>query len=252
MEKQSMEKYSMAKFYKRLIWVQFGLLILLFGIPKLIASDRYMQDALQSYHIEYDVIADGDKLGTASRKLEQLSNGQWQIAMQSKIKYYLLKDERQETSRFEVIDDQIFPIQYKRIADSSFKDSSLIQQFDWASKHETGSYKKDKWTLELPDGALDQLTQLLMVRRQLFSQSPLKPITISYRGSIREQHFKVVGEETLELAMGKVKTAKIQLDEKGGKRQTNFWLALDKDFVPVQIQRIKKGEEEARLVATKW
>lgn len=234
----------MAKFYKRLVWVQLGLLILLFGIPKLIAEDRYVRDALQPYSIEYDVIADGDKLGTASRQLEQLSNGQWQIAMQSQIRYYLLKDERQETSRFEVIDDQIFPVQYRRIADSSFKDSSLIQQFDWANQHETGSYKKDKWDIELPDGALDQLTQLLMIRRQLLSQSPLEPITISYRGSIRTQNFKVVGEETLDLAMGKIKTAKIQLDEKGGKRQTNFWLALEKISYQCKFSASKKAKKK--------
>ncbi|NVJ66102.1 MAG: DUF3108 domain-containing protein [Gammaproteobacteria bacterium] len=242
----------MAKFYKRLTWIQVGLLVLLFGIPKLMASERYIKDALQPYSIEYDVIAKGDKVGKASQKLEQLSNGQWQIAMQSKIKYYFFKDKRQETSRFDVIDDQIFPIQYQRIADSSFKDSNLIQQFDWSTGHETGSYKDDKWTIELKDGSLDQLTQLIALRAQLMAQKPLKPITISYRGGLRTHDFKVVGQETLKTALGEIETAKIQLTEKGGKRQTNYWFALENNMLPVQIQRIKNGKEEARLVINKW
>ncbi len=242
----------MAKFYKRLIWIQIGLLVLLFGIPKLIAAESALNKAMQPYSIEYDVIAKGDKVGTASQSLEQLTNGQWQIAMQSKIKYYFFKDKRQETSRFDLIDDQIFPIQYQRVADSSFKDSNLLQQFDWQSGHETGSYKDQKWTIELADGSLDQLTQLIALRTQLMSQKPLKPIIISYRGSSRVNNFKVVGQETIKTPLGEINTAKIQLDEKGGKRQTNYWFALDKQMLPVQIQRIKKGKEEARLVISKW
>ncbi len=216
-------------------------------------KDRAIKTVLQPYKIEYDVIAKGDdKVGSASRSLELLSNGQWQLAMQSKIKYFFFKDKRQETSRFEVIDHQIYPIQYQRLADSSFKDSNLIQQFDWSTGHETGSFKKQNWNIELPNGALDQLTQLLAVRGQLLMQKPLVPVQISYRGGIRIHDFKVVGEEVLETPMGKIKTAKIQLDEKARKRQTNFWLAIDNNMLPVQIQRIKKGKEEARLVATKW
>lgn len=251
-----MEKYSMAKFYKRLVWLQLGLLVLLFGIPKLLADEAKnlspVEKAMQPYSIEFDVIAKGDKVGTASRKLEQLTNGQWQIAMQSKIKYYFFKDKRQETSRFNLIDGQVYPVQYQRIADSSFKDSNLIQQFDWQAGHETGSFKDKKWKIELKDGTLDQLTQLIELRTQLMAQKPLQPITISYRGGLRTHQFKVVGQETLKTALGDIETAKIQLDEKGGKRQTNYWLALENNMLPVQIQRIKKGKEEARLVISKW
>lgn len=246
----------MAKFYKRLLLTQIGLLVLMFGLPKLIAAEnqqeKIMATVLAPYSIKYDVIAKGDKVGTASRKLEKLSNGQWQIAMQSKIKYYFLSDKRQETSRFEIIDGQIFPVQYQRQADSSFKDTNLIQQFDWANGHEIGSYKDKKWDIELPQGALDQLSQLLSVREQLLNQQPLKPITISYRGGIRTHQFKVMGEETLKTPMGNIKTALIQLDEAGRKRQTNFWLAIGNNMLPVQIQRMKKSKEEARLVATSW
>ena len=216
------------------------------------ASERAMEKAMQPYSIEYDVIAKGDKVGTASQKLEQLTNGQWQIAMQSKIKYYFFKDKRQETSRFELVEGQIYPIQYQRIADSSFKDSNLLQQFDWQTGHETGSYKDKKWTIELIEGSLDQLTQLIAIREQLMAQKPLKSITISYRGSSRVNEFKVVGQETLKTDIGEIESAKVQLIEKGGKRQTNYWFALENNMLPVQIQRIKEGKEQAKLVINKW
>ncbi|WP_195758323.1 DUF3108 domain-containing protein [Kangiella sp. HZ709] len=242
----------MARFYKRLIWVQVGLLILLFGIPKLIAAETVQELAMQPYNIEYDVIAKGDKVGNASQSLVQLNNGQWQIAMQSKIKYYFFKDKRQETSRFDFIDGKIFPVQYQRLADSSFKDSNLLQQFDWQTGHETGSYKDKNWELVLQDGVLDQLTQLISLRSQLMAQKPLKPIVISYRGGLRTHQFQVIGQETLKTKIGDIETAKIQLNEKGGKRQTNYWFALEKSMLPVQIQRIKEGKEEAKLVISKW
>lgn len=208
---------------------------------------------LSPYTIQYDVIHDDDKVGSASRSLEQLSNGQWQISMQSKIKYYFLKDKRQETSRFEVVDNIIRPLHYQRLADTSLKsDTTLIQQFDWQNGLEQGSYKDKKWSNPISIGLLDQLTQLLAVRDQLLSQQALKPIDISYRGGVRHHEFKVIGQETLKTAEGDIETAIVQLDEKGRERQTNFWFALNDNMLPLQIQRIKEGKEEAKLIATDW
>lgn len=209
--------------------------------------------AVKPYSIQYDVIHDGDKLGTAKRTLEQLSNGQWQSSMESKIRYYLLSDKRRETSRFEVVDGIMRPVHYQSLADTSFRsDRTLIQKFDWKAMREQGSYEGKKWDMQLQEGLLDPLTEVLAVRENLMAQRPLQPIDISYRGGIRHHEFKVMGEETLNLKQGKIRTAKLQLVEKEGTRITNFWFAIDHDMLLVQIQRIKDGEEEAKLVATSW
>lgn len=209
--------------------------------------------AVKPYSIQYDVIHDGDKLGTAKRTLELLSNGQWQSSMESKIRYYLLSDKRRETSRFEVVDGIIRPVHYQSLADTSFRsDRTLIQKFDWKAMREQGSYEGKKWDMQLQDGLLDPLTEVLAVRENLMAQKPLQPIDISYRGGIRHHEFKVMGEETLSLKQGKIRTAKLQLVEKDGTRITNFWFAINHDMLLVQIQRIKDGEEEAKLVASNW
>lgn len=209
--------------------------------------------AVKPYTIKYDVMHDGDKLGTAKRTLEQLSNGQWQALMESDISYYLLSDERRETSRFEIVDEIIRPLHYQSFADTSFRsDKTLIQKFDWNAMREQGSYEGKKWNMQLKKGLLDPLTEVLAVRENLMAQKPLQPIDISYRGQVRHHEFKVVGEETLKTKQGEIQTAKLQLVEKNGTRVTNFWFAIEHDMLLVQIQRIKDGEEEAKLVATSW
>lgn len=209
--------------------------------------------AVKPYIIKYKVMHDGDKLGTATRKLEQLSNGQWQASMESDISYYLLSDERRETSRFEVVKEIIRPLHYQSLADTSFRsDRILIQKFDWDAMREQGSYEDRKWNMQLQKGLLDPLTEVLAVRERLMAQKPLQAIDISYRGGIRHHEFKVMGEETLKLKSGDIRTAKLQLVEKDGTRITNFWFAIDHEMLLVQIQRIKDGEEEAKLVATSW
>lgn len=209
--------------------------------------------AVKPYSIKYDVMHDGDKLGNAARKLDQLSNGQWQASMESDISYYLLSDERRETSRFEVMGEIIRPLHYQSLADTSFRsDRILIQKFDWDAMREQGSYEDKKWNMQLKTGLLDPLTEVLAVRENLMAQKPLQPIDISYRGQIRHHEFKVMGEETLNTKQGELRTAKLQLVEKNGARITNFWFAIDHEMLLVQIQRIKDGEEEAKLVATSW
>ena len=209
--------------------------------------------ALKPYSIQYDVIHDGDDVGTASRKLTQLSNGQWQLAMESDISYYFLSDKRQETSRFTVENKQILPLVYQRHSQTSMRsDSTLMQNFDWINNVEHGSYKKKEWSQPLKTGYLDQLTQLTLVREHLLTQKPIPAIDISYRGSVRHHEFKVLGQETLNTKKGLIKTAKVQLKETQRERQTNFWFALEHNMIPIQIQRIKEGEEQAKLVATDW
>ncbi|WP_417446166.1 DUF3108 domain-containing protein [Kangiella sp.] len=209
--------------------------------------------AVKPYSIQYKVMHDGDKIGTAKRTLEQLSNGQWQSSMKSDISYYLLSDERRETSRFEIVDGVIRPLHYQSFADTSFRsDRTLTQKFDWDAMREQGSYEDRKWNMQLQDGLLDPLTEVLAVRETLMAQKPLQAIDISYRGGIRHHEFTVMGEETLKLKSGDIRTAKLQLVEKDGTRITNFWFAIDHEMLLVQIQRIKDDEEEAKLVATSW
>lgn len=209
--------------------------------------------ALKPYHISYNVIHDNDKVGTASRTLTQLTNGQWQLAMQSDISYYFLSDERQEISRFEVVGKQIFPLIYKRHSETSLRsDRTLLQNFDWDNHVEHGSFKDDQWTQPLKIGYLDQLTQLTLIREYLLTQKPLPAIDISYRGTIRHHEFQVIGQETLETKKGPVETAKIQLKETSRDRQTNIWFAIEHEMLPLQIQRIKEGEEQAKIIASDW
>ena len=217
------------------------------------SSEPLTLKALKPYFVKYQVLHEGDDVGTASRQLTQLSNGQWQIAMESDISYYFLSDKRQETSRFAVADGQILPLVYQRNSETSLRsDRTLLQNFDWDNKVEHGSYKDDEWTQPLRVGYLDQLSQVLVVREYLLTQKPIPAIDISYRGSIRHHQFKALGEESLKTKNGVIKTAKVQLNEAKRDRQTNYWFALEHDMLPVQVQRIKEGEEQAKLLATDW
>ncbi|WP_071890147.1 DUF3108 domain-containing protein [Kangiella sediminilitoris] len=209
--------------------------------------------ALKPYSIKYKVVHDGDDVGTAYRKLTELSNGQWQIAMSSDISYYFLSDERKETSRFEVKGNQVLPLVYQRLAETSLRsDRNIVQNFDWDNMIEQGTYQDDKWTQALQPGYLDQLTQMLIIREHLLTQKPIPAIDISYRGSIRHHEFKVLGQEVIQTGKGPVETAKVQLNESKRDRQTNFWFSLEHNMLPMQVQRIKEGEEQAKLIAVDW
>ncbi|GAA4364868.1 hypothetical protein GCM10023151_21510 [Kangiella marina] len=218
-----------------------------------LAAEEQQFSALKPYSITYEVLHEGDDVGTASRQLTQLSNGQWQISMESDISYYFLSDKRRETSRFMIDAEHILPLVYQRLSETSLRsDTTLLQNFDWSNLTEQGSYKDAKWTQPLKIGYLDQLTQVTMIREHLMTQKPIPPIDISYRGSIRHHEFKVIGEEIIKTGKGDIRTAKVQLNEKDRDRKTNFWFALEDNMLPVQVQRIKEGEEQAKLVAQDW
>ena len=220
-----------------------------------VPTKENLKAALKPYSISYTAYYQGSEVGDASRSLVKSGN-RWELTMESKASYLLLSDHTIESSEFILDGNTLKPQHYSRDSKRSFKSRQLRQKFDWQSMTDTGSYKDKNWERKLPDNALDQLSQLIVIRALLLDSStankPLPELTISYRGKTRRHQFTMVGAETIETAQGSIKARKVTMDEVGRDRQTIFWLAEQRNLVPVQIVRAEGGEEEVRLTLSDW
>ena len=64
---------------------------------------------------------------------------------------------------------------------------------------------------------------------------------------IRRYRFAITGRETVEVPAGRFETVLVQrVDDK--KKTTKFWLAPERDYMPVRVEQVKQGTVELRMV----
>ena len=110
------------------------------------------------------------------------------------------------------------------------------------------SLRDDVWT-EHPwqPEILDRLSQQVQIRLALkAAQVPLGEIQLQVIDGprVRDKHFVLVGEESLETALGTLDTLHYrQKREDSSKRESDVWLAPSLDYLNVLTVHVEKGKE---------
>ncbi len=220
-----------------------ALAVMLLGIERVVpatSSSPYPLDAL------YDVHASGAIVGQFSFKVSRPGDNNegndfvLESSMQpSGIGQLLASGPLLQLSHFTVKNGRVLPQTYHETRPGEDPPDTTIS-FDW-----------DGMTVKLPDGEI-----LPIPRRPLDPASaPLQVIltppsaernlavnVVSKRGA-RLHTFKLTGESTLETAIGTMRTLEIREQSQGADPGdfVQIWLAPDRGFVPVKIERHRKG-----------
>jgi hypothetical protein len=123
--------------------------------------------------------------------------------------------------------------------------------FDWEENVVRDQLKPERAPLPLVAGTQDKLSYHALFRSLLLSE-PRKeryefPVTDGKRDKLYA--FDFIGEETIELPFGKVKTWKFKRDRGNSDRQTYIWFAIDWDYLLVRVDQIeRKGEKPESML----
>jgi hypothetical protein len=129
-------------------------------------------------------------------------------------------------------------------------------EFDWAQGKVTFDRHGEKKTEPLADNTLDWLSMIF----QMAAMPP--PAGEDYELSVLTQrkyyrfHLKVLGEEEIEIPLGKVKTVHLRhIDEKDANEVVDVWLGIDQHYLPVKLRypvaknRLTVEQSATRVVA---
>jgi len=208
------------------------------------------------YIATYDLMREAKIAGQAKRKLEPLADNNWLLTMNAKANVLLLNFKYTQKTKFKFINDRPRPENYQQIDSGSLKSSKKLKQvFDWQQMLESGRYNKKKWQLDLLPETQNRLTSLINLRVDLLSRNDTSSLKensfiypISYKGKINHDIYTILAEETLSTPAGVFETLKVQKSHKSKSRVSYYWLARKLDFLPVRIQQIKGGKEQANML----
>ena len=137
--------------------------------------------------------------------------------------------------------------QYAFIQEGIGKRSRHIQ-YDWDAAITKASL--DNLVIELPleTNATDSLSGYLEIRSQLQEGKTDIFFTGIYKGELEAIHYRVLGNEITETALGKFNTVRLQrIREPGSDRNTEIWLATDWDYLLVKLVQEEPGDSTISL-----
>ena len=190
-------------------------------------------------------------VGEMQVEMIKLDNGHWMLNS-------LLDGgsivKREESEIFELIENQIKPINYDFNQRILFRRYKASADFNWDKKEVEFIENKDKGILTLSENVLGPSSASLQLRLD-FRQFDMDkiPDSISYvvywKGTIKNRTYEVQKEkESIETPFGTYDAFKVSRQfEEGSERSQIFWLAPDLDFSVIKIYDKNDREVEIKI-----
>lgn len=152
-----------------------------------------------------------------------------------------------ETSEFCVVDGVVVPSRMEFNNPKRSKDGFVIH-FDWKQGLVLGGRNGP---LPIAPGTLDRLSvqqaARLWVQNHVADKKP-EPLVIAIADHkrVKSYTFAIAGRGTVETAAGKFEAVRFErIDDP--KTTLRFWLAPEKDYMPVKVEQVEDGEAKLNL-----
>ena len=198
---------------------------------------------LHGYNATYEITADGDKLGQATRNMSN-EDGAWRLEISTKLKKWFLTLKSQEISQFEIENNQLLTKQFYSNTKLSFKKDRIVQQdFNWDNKTETGTGGKSDWTLPLDEPVFDRMNHMLKLRADLLRNKEEFNYLISYKGKRKYYSYSRAESEKLTTSFGEFDTVKM-VRTSGDDSNFTVWLSPELNYFPIKIAQFEQDKPD--------
>ncbi|MEO2266590.1 DUF3108 domain-containing protein [Pseudoalteromonas pernae] len=204
--------------------------------------------SLIEYNATYYVTRQGERHGEAQRSLQKVGDNTYELSYRSEIEWMVFSDEREESSRFEYIDGDVTPLDYKLERTGTGPDKTYKISFDHAEQQVFSN--QSKYAVECPwnPDYQDVLSYQIALRKGLANgETKFSYPIIDKKGNTREYQFEVLGTETITLPIGNVETIKVKRVYDNDKRQAMVWFAPSMNYMMVRMFKGKDGVEQFQV-----
>lgn len=204
---------------------------------------------LAPFTAAYALKRGGMKIGDVQRELRQGANGTLVLTSRSKptgLAAMFVKDVIAESSTWIWHDKRPRPLEYTYDRSGGKRERHVKLTFDWETNAVTNDISGDAWKMEVPPEALDKLLYQLVLMLDLRTAADSFQYEIADGGKMKDYHFNVEGEETLNTALGDLQTRK--LVRRRDDRTTTIWCAEAYGYLPVKIEQNEEDHGMLQLV----
>ncbi len=212
-------------------------------------NERCRAEALtQPYNAQYLLMRRGREHGTASRTLSVSDEGLWRYQTTTEASFLFLSDRRYQDTVFRLQGDQVQPLEFTYRREGTGSNQDYFVTFNYAEQtllSRGGDPVEAEWREQLLDSnaVLHQLQIDVAGNESSWAYE-----LIDDDGRNRRYEFERESSEVLRLPVGEMETIRVKRVRETDRRETYFWFAPMHNYTLVQMQQIKEGKEQARLV----
>lgn len=205
---------------------------------------------LTPFQARYEVYGSGLPVGEALMTLDAVGANGYTLRFEVRphpLVALLASQRIEEQASGEIHQEQVRPLHYQRRMETGKGTQQTQLRFDWPAEQIAAQTDAGSATLPLAPGVTDPLSLNLAVMQDLQRGQLPDQYALVDGLEPRVYHIRNEGEETLNTALGALRTVRVSQTRPDGKRATTFWFAVEQQYLPVRIARQKKGREDLRL-----
>jgi hypothetical protein len=189
---------------------------------------------------------------TATRSLKLLDTQLMELRFEARswlanIQEYSQFNWRNDINKNSTGNNHLTPQHYNYQRKGLGKDRHANLTFDWPNKKVTNDVQGKRWSMALPELAMDKLGYQLQLRHDLINQQPLTAYKIADGGRLKTYKFERISNEVLNTPLGKINTTKIRRVREDSERTTQIWFANDWDYLIVKLQQTEKDGKQYEI-----
>ena len=184
--------------------------------------------------------------GTASRSLEALDNGRWELNFEAS----MLVASLSETSTFRMENDAFLPLTYRFDRSGLGKAKQIELDFDWTEKQVLGNDRGDPVRFPLNRGIQDKSTYQLVLQHDVADGKQSMSYQVIDGDEVETYDFRVLGEERVRTKAGLIDAIKVERvrDPTQSSRKTVLWFAKDWNYLLVRLHQVEKDGKEYQIM----
>ncbi|WJN60835.1 MULTISPECIES: DUF3108 domain-containing protein [unclassified Pseudomonas] len=184
--------------------------------------------------------------GTASRSLEALDNGRWELNFEAS----MLVASLNETSTFRMENDAFLPLTYRFDRSGLGKAKQIELDFDWTEKQVLGNDRGEPVRFPLNRGIQDKSTYQLVLQHDVAAGKQSMSYQVVDGDEIETYDFRVLGEERVRTKAGLIDAIKVERvrDPTQSSRKTVLWFAKDWNYLLVRLHQVEKDGKEYQIM----
>ena len=187
--------------------------------------------------------------GKAVRELKKSQNGQWLYSFN--VRSFVADID--ESTLLSWLDNQVVPHLYNYKLSAFLAHDRLKKvNFDWSKMIAINPLKKKGWTItNIPSDTLDRLSFQLQLGMDLQSGKQEMFYPVADKGKLRENHFRVTGEEEINTAFGTIQSITVEkVRDKSKKRKTNMWFSKQYPLLLLKMVQVEKDGQQYEINIT--
>ena len=207
---------------------------------------------------QYNIIHKGDPVGTATRELKQLENGNIHYSYQTNIEWLIFSDSRTESSTLKFENNTVTPLHYIFTRSGTGKDKQtewkFIPEQNKAISIENGE-NVHSINIDFSTAFHDKLSYQLQQRLNLINNPAQENFVFPIfqnSGKTKNYVYTFDGEEEIILPFGNLKTIRLKREVVEKQKVTYAWFAPDLNYLLVRLHQIEGNVDQFEARLTKY